>query len=102
MKLFKSCIQSYDELEKHIQFLTKQNNHLQEKIEKMENTTTTLIEKDIQSFFNNINDEKINEIVEKILKNDSINFTLIPDEIEKRIYHNVIKLVLSIVKDRLD
>ena len=98
---FQSCKQSYDDLEKHINYLKRQNGRLQDKIEKLEKFGETHIANDLQSFFNNIDDKKIEELVDKILKHDSINFTLIPDEIEKQLYQNMIKLVLSVIQERV-
>jgi len=112
---FQSCQKTYNDLEKHIDYLKRQNDKLQDKVDKMEKRQEDIrpgdkpqegldlqIHQDIQSFFRNINDEKINELVDKILENDSINFTLIPDEIEKQLYHNMIKLILTMISDTLE
>jgi hypothetical protein len=80
----------------------KSNNNTLDKNKTLLGDENLQIHNDIQSFFHNINDEKINELVNKILENDSINFTLIPDEIEKQLYHNMIKLILAMISDKLD
>jgi D-hexose-6-phosphate mutarotase len=99
---FQSCRVSQLELEKHVNYLKKQNERLQDKLEKIENNTESIqIHKDLQSFILKIDDEQINELIEKIIENDSINFSFIPDEIEKQLYHNVIKLLLAVIQDKI-
>lgn len=41
-------------------------------------------------------------IVDRYLKNDLINNPLVPDFIERRIYCNILKLTLGVLKDTLE
>ena len=97
---FQSCKQSYNDLEHHVATLKQQNGQLLHKVNQLEQMGTTKLGQDFQSLFNNIDDVKIEEFVDKLLEQDSINFTLIPDEIEKLLYQNMIKLVLSIIRNQ--
>lgn len=50
---------------------------------------------------NFISEEKIKEFIDEMLKDSEIN-TIIPDSIERKIYTNVTKLVLEIMKKSLE
>ncbi len=57
---FQSCRVSQLELEKHVNYLKKQNERLQDKLEKIENNTESIqIHKDLQSFILKNDDEQI-------------------------------------------
>lgn len=44
----------------------------------------------------------IEEFVDQLLKDEDINIGLLPDSIEKKIYSNVLKLIVSILDKLLD
>lgn len=46
--------------------------------------------------------DAVNAIVEKFLKNDLVNNPYIPDFIERRLYANVVKLVLGMLKETVE
>ena len=41
-------------------------------------------------------------MVKKILDNKDINIGLLPDSIESKLYENIIRLLLSLIKETLD
>ena len=51
---------------------------------------------------NSISTDKIEEFVDGMIQNKSINFTMIPDYIEKKLYVNVFSIVLNILDMLLD
>lgn len=51
---------------------------------------------------NSISLEKIEMFVDEMMENKSINFTMIPDYIEKKLYINVFSIVLNILDSLLD
>ena len=57
---------------------------------------------DIREHLNEIDDEKIKKLVKKILDNKDINIGLLPDSIESKLYENIIRLLLSLIKETLD
>ena len=56
----------------------------------------------IREHLNEIDDEKIKKLVKKILDNKDINIGLLPDSIESKLYENIIRLLLSLIKETLD
>ena len=50
----------------------------------------------------NVEDDAVKAIVDKFLKNDLINNPYIPDFIERRLYANVVKLVLGMLKETVE
>ena len=69
--------------------LESENNELKNKI-------------DIKDHLNQIDDKKIKELVKKLLDNKDINIGLLPDSIESKLYENIIRLLLSLIKETLD
>ena len=51
---------------------------------------------------NSISSEQIELFVDGLMKNKSINFSMIPDYIEKKLYTNVFTIVLNILDTILD
>jgi hypothetical protein len=47
-------------------------------------------------------EEVINSIVERYLKDSRINSKLIPDAVERKIYRNVLKMIVGILKDTVE
>lgn len=50
----------------------------------------------------NIDKDKINEFVEKMLENSEINVYGFPDAIEKQIYRNIFSMLLNMLESGLD
>jgi predicted nuclease with TOPRIM domain len=46
--------------------------------------------------------ESVEKLVNDMLENDNINSSLIPDYIERKIYMNVFKMLISIMKETID
>ena len=51
---------------------------------------------------NSISSEQIETFVDEMMQNKSINFSMIPDYIEKKLYVNVFSIVLNILDSLLD
>ena len=71
--------------------------------ERLESENSELKNKiDIKEHLNQIDDKKIKELVKKLLDNKDINIGLLPDTIESKLYENIIRLLLSLIKETLD
>jgi len=82
------------ELEKDNE-LQKENKILKDKIKRLEeNKDLRIVEENMK--------KSIDNLVNKLLENDNINSPLIPDYIEKKIYMNVFKIFIGIVKETVD
>jgi hypothetical protein len=49
-----------------------------------------------------IDDKTIKDIVRRILENPDINCNLLPDAIEGKLYENIIRIILGLLKETLD
>jgi hypothetical protein len=92
-------------LQMTIESLVKENEKLKKKIESLEsvNYNTDLIIKN--NNLDVIEDElkvSIKNLVNELMKNENINFALIPDYVEKKIYENVLTLGISLLKETLE
>lgn len=47
-------------------------------------------------------EEAVNAIVERYIRNEKINNRFIPDAVERRIYRNTLKLIIGIMKDTVE
>ena len=92
------------ELEAKIDNLTQ----LIDKLEKKHNQTIKLKDQEIQSLQRAIQNqgirpkisiEKIQDFVDKLMENPDINVRFIPDFAEKKLYKNVLKMLLSIINE---
>ena len=83
----------------YLENIQNTNNQILDKINDIKNTQNPIeLHKDFNEFIHNIDDTKINQLIDLILENERINFTLIPDEIEKQLYRNTIKLIIAAIK----
>lgn len=99
--------------------LVEENNNLRKKNLQLENDIKLLEKKivDINLNNNDIDDmeldkntesieyklnNSVKKLVDDILKNDSINNSLIPDYVERKIYENVFKVFIGLMKEILE
>lgn len=50
---------------------------------------------------NPISKEKIELFVDNLLKNENINITIIPDSLEKKMYVNILTILLQLINESL-
>ena len=87
----------------YLENIQNTNNQILDKINDIKNTQNPIeLHKDFNEFILNIDDTKINQLIDLILENERLNFTLIPDEIEKQLYRNTIKLIIAAIKPNLN
>ena len=100
-------------------YLHEENNNLKNKNLKLENEIKRLekqiidinlnkndvidmeLDKSAENIENKLNDS-VKKLVDDILKNDSINSSLIPDYIERKIYENIFKVFIGLIKEILE
>jgi len=51
---------------------------------------------------NHISEDKIEEFIETVLKNENVNIDYLPDVVEKQIYKNVLLLLFSLMDKTID
>jgi len=79
-----------DLLENKIKLLEKQGNIKYKSPEEKEEE----IEKDLK--------ESVMKIVDNMLENDGINSSLLPDYIERKLYTNILIMIISLLKETLE
>tara|TARA_B100000941_G_C28311756_1_gene451905 strand:+ start:234 stop:623 length:390 start_codon:yes stop_codon:yes gene_type:complete len=100
-------------------YLHEENNNLKNKNLELENEIKRLekqiidinlnkndvidmeLDKSAENIENKLNDS-VKKLVDDILKNDSINSSLIPDYIERKIYENIFKVFIGLIKEILE
>lgn len=95
-------------------FLSNCSTNKEEEIKSLKREIEKL-KSDIEILSNNSNKNKnneiieeenfkksVNEIVEKMMQNNNINNSLIPDYIERQIYENIFTSIISLVKEILE
>jgi ABC-type anion transport system duplicated permease subunit len=95
------------ELKKQINVLKSINKNHEKKIIQLSKNVCTgscssTKEQKIKKKISNVSKEKINTIVDKLLKNPDTNISYLPDFVEKKIYTNVFGIVLNLLDDVLD
>ena len=103
----RSCydLPNINSLQITIEGLVKENEELKKKIQSLEieNSDKNIIVKN--NNLDVIEDQlkvSVESLVNELMKNDNINSDLIPDFVEKKIYENVLTLVISLLKETLE
>tara|TARA_Y100000389_G_C17345338_1_gene455547 strand:- start:610 stop:990 length:381 start_codon:yes stop_codon:yes gene_type:complete len=73
---------------------------LEEEIKKLQ-VKTSISQESIEDIEKRLQ-ESVSKMVDTMLENDNINSSLIPDYIEKKIYTNVFKLLIGLLKETLE
>jgi hypothetical protein len=47
----------------------------------------------------NVSEDRIREVVNRFLENEEVNIGFVPDAVERRIYINVIKILLNLAQE---
>lgn len=90
-----------DELTKKNQIihdLEKEISSLKELVNKRESIPLEIKNREI----NTISNEKINEVVEKILNDANVNISYLPDWVERKLYMNVITIIMNLLNNTLE
>ena len=87
-------IRQINELLDKCKELENENKKLKNKIEENKKHNNIKI--------NDISEEKINEYIDDILKNDNINVKYLPDSVEKAIYKNIFTIAIHLLDNIMD
>jgi len=99
--------QEIKELKKQIKSLRRINNNLQAEINNKplvlsgnseDNRNTLITSPDLRE----LSITKINQLVDEILNDDNLNIKYLPDWVEKRLYRNVLRMVLGLADHLMD
>ena len=86
--------------------LITENNNLKEEVEALKQTIEELKSNsentESVAQFEQKMQESVKKLVDDMLENDSINSTMIPDYIERKIYTNVFTILIGIMKEIID
>ncbi len=87
---------------KEIQSLKRENKKLLEKIEKNKNNNAERLKKKLTNESKNKINESISKMVTNILNNEEMNNIYIPDFIERKLYENILKILVSVLTEVLE
>ena len=81
------------ELESRIQELEAENKHLKTELES---------KTDSKPVNSQLSKERLNQIVEKLIKDEDVNIDYLPDFVERKIYTNVFNLLINLLDETLN
>lgn len=81
--------------------LVKYIKDLENKLDSIKPIRDSLNDKSLYEFEQRL-ESSIKKLVDDILENDSVNSSIIPDYIEKKIYNNIFTILIGLLKELLE